>query len=134
MLLEKIKIDLNKFEQQISAIDVKLNTLNRIREDYKALIAKMRDNIASEESDAYSKLEQRANQQIVMLTTEINSALAARQTLSNVLEKAKENGTLVGSILDNSINTIKNTVETTAEAAKAAATAAGAAGTVAAVL
>ena len=31
MLLEKIRIDLNKFEQQISALDVKLNTLNRIR-------------------------------------------------------------------------------------------------------
>lgn len=134
MLLEKIKIDLNKFEQQISSLDVKLNTLNRIREDYKALIAKMRDNIASEESDSYSKLEQRAQQQIVMLTTEINSALATRQALANVLEKAKENGTLVGSILDNSINTIKNTVETTAEAAKAAVAAAGAGAAVATVL
>ena len=85
----------------------------------------MRDNIASEDSDAYPKLEERAKQQIQMLTTEINSAMATRQTLVNVLEKAKENGSLVGSILDNSINTVGNTVRVTADAAKAAAAAAG---------
>ena len=125
MLLDKIKIDLSKFEQQISALDGKLSTLNRIKEDYNSLIARMRDNIASEYSDAYPKLEERAKQQIQMLTTEINSAMATRQTLVNVLEKAKENGSLVGSILDNSINTVGNTVRVTADAAKAAAAAAG---------
>lgn len=125
MLLDKIKIDLSKFEQQISALDGKLSTLNRIKEDYNSLIARMRDNIASEDSDAYPKLEERAKQQIQMLTTEINSAMATRQTLVNVLEKAKENGSLVGSILDNSINTVGNTVRVTADAAKAAAAAAG---------
>lgn len=125
MGLLALKVSVDGFQKRLTELDTKLNILNRIKSDYEQLVRDMRNNITSEDSDSYAKLEERAKYQIEALTANINMALATRAGLAKVVEEASQNGQLVNGILDDSINVVGNTVHSALDAAKIAVQAAG---------
>lgn len=120
-----LKVAPDVYKSNIDRLDVQLNRLNQIKDQYQSLINQMNQTIFnsdSSEDDVQNALalRNRAQQEIKALDTNIATAQASRNTISRTLETMQQNGTLVHNIIDDATETVANVVDIAHDAAKAA--------------